>query len=83
MKSLFRATRSVGCLKDSCGFPRPVTVSLNLPAWITAVILEFGFPAIFLNSRFKSEAPFDALTATMQSPRKVKCDSFVTSNVVS
>jgi hypothetical protein len=82
MKSLFRATKSVECVKDKQGFPNACATSFSPFASMVIVSSAFSLCMACLNSERKSAAALSLLTAIMQSPRFVRCESLVISKVV-
>lgn len=82
MKLLFRITRSVGCVSIRSGCPRAVTLSAIPPHSMVMVRTVSGERSVSLNFSDSSGIALSAATAMMQSPRRVRCVSRVTSRVV-
>ncbi len=81
VKRLFLATKDFLWAYVSLGLPHPTALSSMSPACTITVIFASSLRASFLKSSLKSAAPFEALTAMMQSPRLVRVFSVVISNV--
>ena len=73
---------SVKWVSGNSLFPLAVTVSFTSLASITIVSFALSFLKASLNCGFRSARLFFAAMAIMQSPRFVRCVSFVISNVV-